>query len=319
MKHFHLKYLFLLFVITGIQPLRAQHRSEPIDLVTMTNGYQLLGKIIEQRPGIDLKLYREIEKDTLTLVQDSIEKIAVVDMSRFAEKKVTPKDTVLQTGRFNTKKNVYAFSWNMDYNEMFPLRNIAMPDTVGYPDYTIVPSGLGFGYMRSIRNTFFVGGSMALLVKLQKSYFADETFSRYADFWASFKMMLEAKVRLSRRPQSKRFTALLGLAAGDQVIEYDRTWYEYTAISSNNGVPVMGYTTRPKMYLGGHVFTVQSSVTLKINPDNNSGFAIEPLVAFSRPMVSHTYINYEGQPGLTATINSRHKLTTLGLRIGYFF
>ncbi len=319
MKLINLKYLFLLFVITGTQPLQAQHRSEPMDLVTMTSGYQLLGKIIEQRPGIDLKLYRAVEKDTLTLLQDSIEKIAVVEMSRFAEKKVTPKDTVLQAGRFNTKKNVYSISWNIDYNEMHPLRAVAQPDTVGYPDYTIVPSGLGFGYMRSIRNTFFVGGSMALLVKLQKSYFADETFSRYADFWASFKMMLEAKVRLSRRNQSKRFTALWGVAAGDQVIEYNRTWYEYTAISSTNGNPVMGYTTHPKMYLGGHVFTVQSSLTFKVNPDNNSGFTIEPLVAYCRPMARYTYNNYEGQPGLTATISSRHKLTTFGIRIGYFF
>lgn len=319
MNHVNLKYLFLLFVITGIQHLRAQHRSEPMDLVTMTNGYQLLGKIIEQRPGIDLKLYREIEKDTLTLVQDSIEKIAVVDMSRFAEKKVTPKDTVLQSGRFNTKKNVYTISWNMSHNEMYSLQGITPPDSVRHRAYAIDPSGLGFGYMRSIRNTFFWGGSIALQVKLYErySYFGDKSY--YVDSWASFKMMLEAKLRLSRRPQSKRFTALLGLAAGDQFIGYGRTWYEYLGTISSGDDILPLHTTHLLMVTNVHAFTVQSSLTLQVNPDNNSGFVIEPLIAYCRPVVRTYYENYKGYPGLSATIRSTYRLSTIGLRIGYFF
>lgn len=319
MNHINLKYLFLLFVITGIQPLRAQNRPEPMDLITMTSGYQLLGKIIEQRPGIDLKLYRQVENDTLTLVQDSIEKIAVVDMNRFAEKKVTPKDTVLQIGRFNTKKNVYTISWNLAHNEMYPLQRIAFPDTVGYPTYTIEPAGPGFGYMRSVRNTFFWGASIAFQRKQREFYPNELSRSHYSDNWNSFKMMLESKVRLSRRPQSKRFTALLGVAAGDQVIEYQRSWFEYTSIQTTNGNTEMGYMPHPKMDLLAHAFTVQGSLTLQVNPDNNSGFIIEPLVAFCRPVLRTTYENYNGQQGVTVTIGSRHNLTTFGLRIGYFF
>lgn len=319
MKHIHLKYLFLLFVITGIQPLRAQYRSEPMDLITMTSGYQLLGKIIEQRPGIDLKLYRAVEKDTLTLAQDSIEKIAVVEMSRFAEKKVSKKDTVLQAGRFNTKKNVYTISWNMSHNEMYSLQGIAPPDSVRHRAYAIDPSGLGFGYMRSIRNTFFWGGSMAIQVKLYErySYLGDKSY--FVDSWASFKMMLEAKLRLSRRPQSKRFTALLGLAAGDQIIGYGRTWYEYRGTISSGDDVLPLHTTHLLMVTNTHAFTVQGSMTFQINPDNNSGFVIEPLIAYCRPMARTIYRNYKGYPGLTGTIRSMYSLNTLGLRIGYFF
>lgn len=318
MKHINLTYLFLLFVITGTQPLQAQRRPQSMDLVTMTNGYQLLGKIIEQRPGIDIRLYRPVENDTLTLQQDSIEKIAVVQVNRFAEKKVNAKDTSLDVGRFNTKNNVYSISWIMSDNVLRPQWGLEKPDSTAYWNYWVRSNGLDLGYMRSIRNTFFWGGSIAVMKKQLISYINDDPSYHY-NSWGSIKVMLECKVRLSRRMQSKRFTVLYGLAAGDHLISYWRTYNHYITRVLPDGQQVSGFERSSLVSLEGHKLTVQSSLTLKINPDNTSGISIEPFFAYSRPEVTTIYNNYRGNQGLKATVISRHDLTAFGIRIGYFF
>ncbi|MGL4597833.1 MAG: hypothetical protein ACRCYO_09900 [Bacteroidia bacterium] len=321
----HKRYFILLLALLSIHTLIGQNKPEKMDMITLTNGYQLLGHIIEQRPGIDMKIYRPVENDTLTLVLDSVEKIAVVQVNRYAEKSVNEKDTTLNIGRFNNKKNVYGLAF-VASSVALPnnLLKSALLDTSLFSPYIMNPKGIGLSYYRSVHNTFFWGASMAFQGQRRYIYPLTTSKSFYSDSYADFKFMLEGKVRLSGRAQTKRFTTLFGLGVGIHRIVAERFWHQANRIIvviDPGHIYDKGYDFEQsqKMEMFGNNLTVQTSLTFKINPDNNSGFTIEPMLAYCRPKLTITHSDYNGTPGLDVKIVQRIDLFIPSIRIGYFF
>lgn len=288
------------------------------DLITLKNGFQLLGHIVEQKPGQHVRIFRPTQNDTVTVKMEDIDKLSKIMIDVFAPKKITKKDTLINIGRFNNKKNVYQLSYYMNWSAAH-LRQ-----------YGLMQGG-SIAYYRSFNNKFFMGGSVAYVASTHfydpQTIYKDSTFAdttsvqEFYDMRAGlFSVMLESKMRLSRKAQNRRITTLLGFNIG---YVFDGSYYSH--IYGNwekgqrsgfiNGTPVYSYSINKtysysEEYTGNYI--IQTSLAFKVNPDNNSGFIAEPIFSFYSPVakkyLDSQYYGYERTSSLMFSI-----------RFSYFF
>ena len=256
------------------------------DLITLKNGYQLLGFIVEQQPGTAVKIFRPTQNDTITVKMEEIDKLSKIFVDTFSAQKMSKKDTSLIIGRFNNKKNVFQLSYLMVNG--------------GQYYYGDALKGIGIAYYRSIKNHYLVGLSTSIA---SFSNFDDYSYSNYTIRSTCIQLLVENKIRLSRRPQNKRFTALLGVNAG---YVFDNS-YVHTGIVSGDETYVQ------KIEYTGN-YTLQANISFKVNPDNNSGFIIEPGIAMYQPRLK-LYNSDGAYLGYKQVANSG----LLSLRLSYFF
>lgn len=77
-------YLFalLLVLLSATSTMQAQSIRDQ-DLVTLKNGYQVLGYIVEQRPGKTIKVFRPLENDTVEIAMPDVSKLNKIWSSLF--------------------------------------------------------------------------------------------------------------------------------------------------------------------------------------------------------------------------------------------
>jgi len=232
----------------------AQAPAKDQDLISLKNGYQYLGNIVEQQPGKFIKLYRPTQNDTVIIKMEDVEKLSKIFIQTFSEKKRTKKDTTLKIGRFNNKKNIYHFYYSYYRGDVYSNVN-----------------GFGLSYSRSFNNNYFAGLSCNGFINQTKgngvrytsvSQYKNKTEYNIYYTVNQFQLLFENKFRISFwKPQNKRITTLLGVNVGYV--------FDYTT-----GLSSYPYEYVYEKAVGG--FIHQVSLAFKVNPDNNSGFIIEP-------------------------------------------
>lgn len=263
-------------------------------LITLHNGYQYLGYIVEQRPGKDLKLYRPAVNDTITVKLEEIAKvtrIAVKSTEERPAKIAAQPDSLKYIAKYNTKPHVFQVS----FVSGLLLQDVT--DPVG-------PSlGFGLAYYRSYKNKWFWGASFQQYVGYNQETFNGADYAGFKWNTRLQSLVAEGRMRLSGKPQNRRMSTLLGIQAG-----YMRS----SGYFENFGVYRERYIIDTE-----HNFVGGGSVCFRINPDRNSGWSIEPMVTTFRPRTSGYY--YTGN-GLVASIVTReHRMTHVSVRCSYYF
>jgi hypothetical protein len=262
------------------------------DLITLKNGYQYLGFVIEQQPGKMIRIYRPLENDTVNVPLQDIEKLSKILVQNFSEKKVEPDDSIV-IGRFNNKNHVFQFML------AYQLRDVEKHARRGF----------GISYLRSFRNVYQCGISATLFSRQNPGLvLADaEGHAQVQDFsLLQHQWLLENKIRLTSQPQHRRFTMLFALNAG-YVGDMSRLNMEHTAVEND---------AEYERYRGG--FMLQTGLDFKINPDNNSGFIIQPGYCFF-PQHVELYSATKGTSD-AAYLGFRRQVNHLfSLKFSYFF
>jgi len=70
-----MRILYLIIALVLYCQLSAAQLPSELDKVTLNNGEEHIGYIIEQMPGKHIKLYRPEENDTLTVTMEDITKL----------------------------------------------------------------------------------------------------------------------------------------------------------------------------------------------------------------------------------------------------
>lgn len=279
------KYFILILIVFSWTNLFSQIQRDQ-DLITLKNGFQLLGFIIEQQPGTAVKIFRPTQNDTVLVKMEEIDKLSKIMVNTFSEKTITQKDTSLKIGRYNNKKNVYQLSY------LFQAGGL----------YSASMQGAGFAYYRNYRNYYYAGISGSYLSGYNESI-DYQTGATKVYSYSRFQLVFENKLRLSRRLQNKRFTTLLGVNAG---YVFEGSYTNTNIISSDNS------KIRKEDFVGNYM--LQTNLSFKINPDNNSGFIIEPGLIFYKPKQKlynsdGFYLGYQNNP----------IYEMFSLRMSYFF
>lgn len=294
-------FILILIIFNSIGIVAQTNRDQ--DLITLNNGYQYLGYIIEQVPGNHIKLYRPIKNDTIIIKLGEIEvmnKISVVGIN----KQKLPIDSI---GKYNTRKNVNQFSYMAASN---------------FWEYYFL-QGLSYTYSRNFKNRYYIGVSTSFLGDFKNRvdngvYGATndtgQTYYSYDDGNYKFivSTMIENKFRfMSWRTQQRKISLLAGVNAG-YVMDFSRT----SGYVRDDNTKAFLYNYEEK-YKGN--FALGVSLALKINPDNNSGIMIEPGVMFYNPTIytSKEYPNtvlYSGYNGSTTADSFM-----FSTKLSYFF
>ncbi len=258
-----MKYTLLVSLLFSMITLHAQIQRDQ-DLVTLKNGTQYLGYIIEQKPGKHIKIFRPTVNDTVMAKMEDIDKLSKILIQSFSEKKIESSDTIIETGRYNNKKNVFQFSFASNYCDH-------------YGDKFI--KGISMAYYKNYNNKYYVGiGTTLFMNQKNDKLIYDETLKQPVSVEKNiqqFQILIENKLRLSRKYQNRRLTTLLGVNAG-YAFEKTTAEFPYSPLYKANSVQYEENKGN---------FIVQTTLAFKVNPDNNSGFIIEPGYAFYSPVV----------------------------------
>jgi hypothetical protein len=295
-----MKSIFIFFTLLVCTNVFSQTKRDQ-DLVTLKNGNQFLGYIIEQKPGKTIKLYRPTVNDTVTVQMAEIDKLTKIFVESFADKKIETTDTIIETGRFNNKKNVYQISYAAHFCE-------------GYGNNFV--TGFSAAWYHSFNNKYFAGFSATIFQNQANTL---DIYDRTAEAVITLdktinqaQFMFENKFRLSRKPQNKRITTLFGVNVG-YVLDNSRT--DYPSRSVQNIYDVNYETSKGS-------FMFQTNLQFKVNPDNNSGFAVEPGYAYYAPIIRQYASNVTDASGEPLGIYLGYRLEKchiFTLKIGYFF
>ena len=119
----HMKNIFfILLSLAFINNAFAQTNSDQ-DLITLKNGYQYLGYIIEMQPGKSIKMYRPVKNDTIIINMEDVEIRSVVSGNvetakedseiKSKQKNGIKKNETTGLNKFNNKLNINQFSFCM--------------------------------------------------------------------------------------------------------------------------------------------------------------------------------------------------------------
>jgi len=306
------KHIILILALFNFSAVFAQIARDQ-DLVTLKNGYQVLGYIVEQQPGKLIKIYRPNQNDTMSVNMEDIDKISKIMVQTFSEKKREKKDTTIRIGRFNNKKNVFQFSYMFFMSLNYDVRN----ELLLFNDQNaLFLQGGSIAYYRSLKNIYFPGlavsycGSKKYQTTRSSSY--DSIYS-YTDITNSFfQIMFENKFRICLgNPQNHRVTTLIGLNVG---YVFDNSYYHYVSVGGK-------YKSDSYTEQSNGNFILQATFNLKVNPDNNSGFILEPGYAYYNPVI-YQFQNHKESSTYSLTthlgnIKGNYHLFTF--RLSYFF
>ncbi len=263
------------------------------DLVTLKNGYQILGYVIEQQPGKLIRVYRPEENDTVVARMDEINKLTKIWVQTYSELKIeTPPQDTLRFGRFNNKKNVFAATY------VFQLRDIEK----------YARKGVGLGYYRNFNNHYWGGFSTCFFRKQDPNpKFSDVRANDASQELMQYQFLFENKLRLSPLIQSNRLTTLLALNAGF-VADFSR----------NKCIPTTSTALDVEYEESSGGFIFQTGLAFRINPDNNSGFMIEPGYTYYPQIVKQYSANPKTAGGnYLGFYRQVNHLATL--KLSYFF
>lgn len=288
--------LATLFMLTSLPQAAAQVVSGDQRLITLNNGFQYLGYVLEQRPGKDLKLYRPTANDTIIVKLDDIRKVTRIEIKSTdtrSSKQLLTTDTILRIVDYNNKKHTFQFS---------------ILSGVLFQDMTkpLWPSpGFGIGYYRSFNNKFFLGGSYQRYNSLRDMLYYTNKIDGVR--WQADLniLMAEGRIRLSAKPQNRRISALIGLQAG-----YMHSYAYIVSYAVNQEIQTFQINSLHNIVAGG-------SFCFRINTDRNTGWSIEPTVACFRPRIITYY--YDGTGTYYDSAADRKLFTNFGLRVGHYF
>jgi len=266
-----LRNIFIVLMI-AFNHLFAQNLMKDQDLVTVKSGAQYLGYIIEQQPGKLVKMYRPTQNDTISIQMEDIDKLTKIMVQTFSEKKKNKKDSVLMLGRFNNKKNIYQFSFG------------TVRYAQGEMNQPYRYMGGSIAYYRSFKNRYMPGLSVGVYGLSEESEEGNSVSGTY--YYDYFKrqshvmcfLMAENRFRLGKRYQNRRLTTMIGLNLG--YVFDGRYGLEYTF---SNGIYKQNYHETKNNFM------LQTAFCFKVNPDNNSGFIIEPSITYYNPITKHDY------------------------------
>jgi hypothetical protein len=262
------------------------------DLITLKNGYQILGYVIEQQPGKLIKVYRPEQNDTVSARMDEINKLSKIWVQTYSELKIeTPQQDTLRFGRYNNKKNVFAATY------AFQVRDIERN----------ARKGVGLAYYRNFNNQYWGGVSTYIFSKQDPNpAFSDARANNASHQLIQYQFLFENKLRLSPRLQTRRLTTLLALNAG-VVADFSHNTYDQT---DNK------FDVEHEELCGGFIF--QTGLAFRINPDNNSGLMIEPGYTFYPQIVKQYNTNPKAGDGIYLGFYRQvnHLFT---LKLSYFF
>jgi hypothetical protein len=295
-----MKHLILIIILISGYGVSAQVKRDQ-DLITLKNGNQMLGYIIEQKPGKTIKIFRPSVNDTVLVQMNEIDKLTKVFVESFSDKKIDETDTIIETGRYNNKLNCYQFSYVAHLSE-------------GYGDNFI--TGFSVAWYRSFDNKYYAGASLTVFQNQanlstvydkssEKVIELDRTINQY-------QLMFENKFRLSLRPQNKRLTTLFGANVG---YVFDNSEAQYPRRSIYNQYYVDYEETKGS-------FMVQTNLAFKVNPDNNSGFMIEPGYAYYAPITKQYSNQVTDGSGQNSSVYLGYRLEpchVFTFKLSYFF
>lgn len=290
------KYYLTIIVLIYSLLTYAQQPQRDQDLITLKNGYQYLGYIVEQQPGKLIKMYRPTQNDTISVNMEEIDKLSKILVQTFSEKKRTKKDSILILGRFNNKRNVYQFSYLTFIHER-----------------SNFVQGFSTAYYRNFNNRYYSGVGVNFFINRENTIYNDFPYvsSNVVSIYTAkinqeitqIQVMYENKFNLYFKPQKKRFMPQLGLNAG---YVFDYSTGAYIQPMPKTGV---AYEKHKGNFIG------QVTLAIKINPDNNSGFIIEPGYAYYDPIIRQ-YTSKENGTYLGYVRRTPHLFT---FRLSYFF
>lgn len=281
----------LTFLLTAFVAMSQIQRDQ--DLVTLKNGYQILGYVIEQEPGKLIRVYRPDENDTVVAQMTEISKLTKIWVQTFSGKTMddAPSPDTIEFGRFNNKRNIFSVNYTWLQRDI----------------ETRSRRGLGLAYYRSFNNIYWGGFSANIFSRQDPNpNYADLDESTRNHEFSQVQFLFENKVRLSLRPQNKRLTTLLGFNVG---YVFDGTESDFKSTENPLDVEFEDYRDG---------FMLQTALALRVNPDNNSGFMIEPgYTLFPQNVMQYADVmNNEPQVYLGYRRQVNHLFT---LKIAYFF
>lgn len=284
------KFIVFSILFIGILKSTCAQIQRDQDLVTLKNGYQLLGYVIEQKPGKAIKVYRPLENDTMEVALSEISKLSKIWVQPFSEKKIEKRDSILP-GRFNNKLVVFSLGYVMQWKDIERHER----------------RGLSFAMHRRINHRYHLGFNTLLFgcqnPEPQRSDYSGAIANH--DF-LQFHFLLSNQIRLGRKMQNQRFSMMINLQSG---WIFDRSKTYVNAVNEP-------FSVRQENHKNG--FTIQTSMAFRINPDNQSGFSIEPGYAFFPQQVEQ----FNGEPGIAGTVylGYRREINHLfSLKLSYFF
>jgi hypothetical protein len=283
--------LIILALLQNLTCLSAQVQRDQ-DLVTLKNGYQVLGYVIEQQPGKLIKVYRPDVPDTLDVKLEEISKLNKIWVQSFSPLEVEA-DTVdsIVFGRYNNKKHYFQVT------RIWQLKDIE----------NHARTGVGIGFGRNFGNRITSGISVYLMQRQTIDPVYADTYLKTGDFsLMQYHFVLENRIRLSfSRSQNSRVSTMLAIGGG-YVADRSAYWFEPTpdAFDTEYEKP-------------GGSWLAQAGFVLRVNPDNQSGFMIEPGISY----FPQTVKQYSGDPdkgGLYLGYRrDNHALFTA--KLSYFF
>ena len=292
-------YFILLILLLNVVLIFAQDPQRDQDLITLKNGYQYLGYVVEQQPGKLIKIYRPTQNDTVIVNIENIDKLSKIMVQVFSEKKRSKSDTTLLIGRFNNKKNVYQFSYIIFQN-------------IGSSNYgSDFIQGFGATYYRNFNNKYYAGLGVNFFINRKNTVYSNPqsassfitTYSPYInENITQLQVMYENKFNLYFKPQKRRLMPQLGINAG-------------YVFDSSTGKYIQTFNTNVKYEKHKGNFIGQVTLAIKINPDNNSGFIIEPGYSYYNPIIKQ-YDSEQNGVYLGYVRRSPHLFT---FRLSYFF
>ncbi|MBL7942604.1 MAG: hypothetical protein JNM00_07550 [Flavobacteriales bacterium] len=283
--------LIIIVLLQNLTCLLAQVQRDQ-DLVTLKNGYQVLGYVIEQQPGKLIKVYRPEVPDTLDVKLEEISKLNKIWVQTFSELEVQPDTTdSIVFGRFNNKKYIFQVT------RLWQIKDIEQE----------ARTGVGLGFAKNFNNRFTSGIACYFLQRQQTDpVYADDHYYAGNFSLMQYQFMLENHLRLSgANAQNGRVSVLLAVGGGYVV---DRSYHTFNTTSD---VLEVAYEKPTSGWMA------QAGVVLRVNPDNQSGFMIEPGISY----FPQTVKQYNGDPdrgGLYLGYR-RDNNALLTIKLSYFF
>ena len=166
---------------------------------------------------------------------------------------------------------------------------------------------IGVGYFKNFDNKYW-GGISGYVFRSQdpKPLYNFEHQSLSDNNLSQLFLLFENKFRLTHRPQNRRLTTLLSLNAG-YMVDMSHASFEPTTELLD-----VEYEEASDGLI------LQAGLTFRVNPDNNSGFMIEPGITFA-PKNIKQYSAPTDQPDAVYLGYYRQTNALFTLKLGYFF